>query len=76
MDDAAARRTELACLIRQMTDARDAGDAERTDMLADLVAQCLTRIADHEAAQRRRANSLADLAAECLVSRARRNEHD
>ena len=76
MDDATARRTELACLMRQMSDARDAGDAECTNMLADLVAQCLTRIADAEATQRRRANSLADLAAECLTSRARRNDHD
>jgi len=75
MDDAAARRTEFSCLMKQMTDARDAGDTERTDMLADLAAQCLMRISDHEAPQRRRANSLADLAAECLVSRARRNDH-
>ncbi len=49
MDDAAARRTEFSCLMKQMTDARDAGDTERTDMLADLAAQCLMRISDHEA---------------------------
>ena len=70
MDDVAARRTELSCLMKQMTDAREAGDAERADMLADLAAQCVMRVADHEAPLRRRANSLADLAVECLVSRA------
>jgi hypothetical protein len=59
-----------------MTVARVAGDAECTDMLADLAALCLMRIADAEDAQRGRANSLADLAAECLTSRARRNDHD
>jgi hypothetical protein len=76
MDDAAARRTEFACLMRQLTDARDAGDAERADMLADLAAECLMRIANAQAAQRQRANSLADLAAECLMSRARCSDHD
>ena len=71
MDDAKARRTELACLLRQMTDARDAGDAECTTMLADLAAQCVMRMANDQAAQRRRANSLADLAAECLTIKPR-----
>lgn len=71
MDDVAARRHRaLAYLMRQMTDAHDAGDAERTDMLVDLAAQYLMRITDDGAAQRRRANSLADLAAECFTSRA------
>ena len=70
MDDTKARRTELACLMRQMTRARDAGDAERTNMLSDLAAQCVIHMADDQAAQRRRANSLADLVAECLALRA------